>query len=220
MPSYTSHCPLCEARDTSLLFEGTLPARPYLQCNHCDLVFVPSQFHLNLEEEKAVYDHHENDHKDKGYRAFLKKLLTPLTEGIDPGTTCLDFGSGPGPAISTIMRELGHKCENYDQFYASQPLLLTKKYDLVTSTEVVEHLREPDEVIKLLFDCLTPEGSLGLMTSLQPKDKAFASWHYIKDPTHICFYSESTMAYIAEKYGRELKIIGTDVIIFGPAEHP
>jgi SAM-dependent methyltransferase len=219
MPPDAQRCPLCGDPHTTLIFEGTLPARPYLNCNHCDLAFVPSQYHLDPKEEKAVYDHHENDHKNKGYRAFLNKLLTPLTKGVAPGAKCLDFGSGPGPAISKILREQSHKCENYDQFYANQPFLLTKKYDLVTSTEVVEHLRKPAEVIKILFDCLTPEGSLGLMTSLQPKDKAFASWHYIKDPTHICFYSDATMAYIAEKYGREFKIIGTDVIIFGP-QHP
>jgi hypothetical protein len=42
---------------------------------------------------------------------------------------------------------------------------------------------------------------------------AFSNWHYIRDMTHICFYSKSTFNYLAERFKAELSFVANDVIL-------
>ncbi len=51
------------------------------------------------------------------------------------------------------------------------------------------------------------------MTKLVIDKEAFRSWHYIRDMTHISFYSRPTFEYIAEQFNAELTFISSDVIL-------
>jgi hypothetical protein len=62
---------------------------------------------------------------------------------------------------------------------------------------------------------LEPAGTLGLMTKLVIDQQRFAHWHYIRDPTHITFYSRATFQWLASSMDAELEIIGDDVILLG-----
>lgn len=137
-----------------------------------------------------------------------------MIENLPPASQGLDFGSGPGPTLSLIFEEAGHQCEVYDKFYADDKEKLKTEYDFISSTEVVEHLASPNEIFELLFSLLRPSGMLGLMTKLHTKNIDFGAWHYKNDPTHICFYSPTTMQYLANRFYKQLTIIGSDVILF------
>lgn len=206
----SSMCPLCEHRHIELYFSGS---REYWQCANCDLVFVDSSEHLSESDEKERYDFHENDPNDSGYRAFLNRLVIPLSERLPNASHGLDFGCGSGPTVSVLLAEQGHKVACYDKYYANDPSLLTQTYDFITSTEVFEHLREPGKELERLNGILKPGGYFGIMTKLLPPAEQFAKWHYKKDPTHICFYADSTFEWIAKQWNLSLKIIGTDVVI-------
>jgi hypothetical protein len=78
---------------------------------------------------------------------------------------------------------------------------------------VVEHLHDPYKVFKTLFAMLKREGWLGIMTKLVRDQLAFSRWHYIRDPTHICFYHLNTFEYLAQHYDATLNVIGSDVIL-------
>ncbi len=207
-------CPLCRRTRAILLDRSKI--RPFRRCLHCHLVFVPEAFHLSPKEEKAIYDFHENNPEDPGYRAFLSRLTTPLIDSLQSGDRGLDFGCGPGPAIAPMLQEHGIDVSNYDPFYANDARLLEHHYDFVTATEVVEHLRHPSIVFDQLFGLLKPGGILGLMTKTIPELNRFSDWHYTRDLTHIAFYHERTMMYLADRYQRRLEMPRSDVTIFYP----
>lgn len=210
MSETPSKCSLCEESQIKFYCSDT---RNYWQCGNCHLVFVDSSEHLNDPDEKERYDYHENDPNDPDYRAFLNRLITPLSERLPKGSQGLDFGCGPGPTVSVLLEEQGHKVACFDKFYANDPSVLTRSYDFITSTEVLEHLREPAKEIEWLIGMLKPNGYLGIMTKLQPPAEQFAKWHYINDRTHICFYADSTFEWLAARYNLSLEIIARDVVI-------
>jgi 2-polyprenyl-3-methyl-5-hydroxy-6-metoxy-1,4-benzoquinol methylase len=176
-------------------------------------VFVPTNCHLDPDSEKAQYDLHQNDLHDEGYRVFLSRLASPLMARLPPGASGLDFGCGPGPALAQILRDAGFKVALYDKFYAPDEGTLTRRFDFITATEVVEHLRRPGWELERLWSLLSSRGWLGIMTKLVRDPVAFAGWHYKNDPTHVCFYSADTWRWWAAHHGASLEIIGSDVIL-------
>lgn len=203
-------CPLCKSSDYTDYHRDK--RRRYLNCSRCDLVFVPSQYHTDREEEKRIYDLHENDPHDPGYRRFLSRLCDPLVERLDRDARGLDFGCGPGPALALMLEEKGHGMSLYDLYYFDNKEVLREPYDFITATEVVEHLRNPADVFKRLFGSLNEGGWLAIMTKLVIDRNAFSRWHYIQDQTHICFFSKRTFEFLAKQYRCELQFIDKDVI--------
>jgi len=201
-------CPLCQAA-AKVFYAGR-----YYHCDSCDLIFLHTDFHLSAADEKAVYDLHENSPDDPAYRKFLNQLIEPLLELQVAPATALDFGCGPGPTVSVMLAEAGLQVAIYDPVYFPDRTLLDETYDVITATEVFEHLSEPAKVITALLASLEDAGCLGLMTALHMGKKKFPNWGYKEDPTHITFYSEKTMQWIEDKYGLEITYLTNRAIIF------
>lgn len=206
-----AQCPLCLGGNNPVYCQDK--NRTYRQCQDCSLVFVPPQFHLSAVQEKAEYDLHRNDPQDPGYRNFLGRLFQPLRERLAPAAVGLDFGCGPGPTLSRMFTEAGFAVAIYDQFYADNRQLLQQKYDFISASEVVEHLRQPQQELDRLYSLLNKNGILGIMTKLVTDQAAFTSWHYKNDLSHICFFSRNTFTWLAAHWGAGLEIIGRDVIL-------
>jgi hypothetical protein len=209
-----SACPLCK---------GIVPYhrdkfREYLNCRTCSLVFVPPAQHLSATDEKACYDLHDNQTDDAGYRCFLGRLFTPLNQRLAPNSQGLDFGCGPGPALAKMFEEAGHSVALYDPYYAPDRFVLSARYDFITLSEVVEHMAEPGKVLDRLWTNLVPDGWLGIMTKRVRDQAAFAAWHYITDPTHICYFSEATFEWLTRHWSSmdmpaTLVTAGDDVVL-------
>jgi len=166
----------------------------------------------------ARYDLHCNSSSDDGYCGFLKRLFDPLNSRLSLHSAGLDFGSGPGPALSKMFEDHGHSMMLYDPFYADDPSAFETAYDFITATEVFEHLHEPGMEADRIWKCLKPGGWLGIMTNPVPADEAFADWYYIRDITHVCFFSNESFRWLAERWNAELTIIEPDVILFRKSE--
>lgn len=205
-------CPLCGEEKVSLYHRDRV--RSYHLCSNCCLVFVPQGFHLSTDKEKQEYDHHENSITDEGYLKFLSRFSTPFLDSLGSSKMGLDYGCGPAPALAMIIERVGHTVALYDPMYRDDLSVLVSEYDFISSTEVVEHFRSPQTEFTLLFDILRNGGLLGIMTKLVQNQTAFKSWHYIRDPTHVCFYSKETFFYIGKKFGADVSFIGNDVIFF------
>lgn len=205
------HCPLCAASHGRSFYKDLL--RQYLRCPQCQLVFVPEQYYLTCEQERAEYDLHQNSVEDAGYRNFLSRLAVPLAERLQPTAIGLDFGCGPGPALAAMLEEQGFQVALYDIFYQPDTSVLDREYDFICATEVVEHLHAPGQVLAQLWGMLTRRGYLGIMTKLVRDREAFASWHYKNDLTHVCFFSDQTWQWWARKNGASLERLGADVIL-------
>jgi SAM-dependent methyltransferase len=205
------NCPLCRAYDIAHFHRDN--RRDYYRCETCQLVFVPPDQRLSLQQEKAIYDLHQNNLHDEGYRRFLSRLYLPLAGRIKAGSQGLDYGCGPGPALAAMFIEHGFPMALFDPIYANQPEVLQPDYDFISCTEVVEHFATPECEFQRLFSLLVPGGWLGIMTKLVLDKQAFSNWHYKNDQTHICFFSKNTFQWLARQYQCRLELLGGDVIL-------
>jgi SAM-dependent methyltransferase len=208
---HAPHCPLCRGEHIDPFHEDD--NRIYLNCLNCGLVFVPRCDWPSDEAEKATYDLHENDPLDPRYRRFLSRFVSPLVERLKPNQKGLDFGCGPGPTLSILLEAHGHRVDLYDPIYHNDARVFDNTYDFICATEVVEHLRDPRVEFAALFKMLKPGGWLGIMTKLVKDKQAFRHWHYIRDMTHICFYSTGTFEDLAQRFDARLEIVANDVIL-------
>jgi 2-polyprenyl-3-methyl-5-hydroxy-6-metoxy-1,4-benzoquinol methylase len=210
-PPQTPACPLCACEELDAYFEDK--KRVYLRCRSCRLVHVPERYWLSHQDEKAIYDFHQNSPQDAGYRQFLSRLSVPLLTKLKPQQQGLDFGCGPGPTLSVLLEEQGHQVDLYDPYYRDDRTVFAKRYDFVCATEVVEHLQCPGDEFTTLFGLLRPGGWLAVMTKLVEDLNAFGQWQYIRDMTHICFYCEDTFHYISWRFDAELQFFDNNVVL-------
>ena len=213
-------CPLCgtpcEANENLPWWQDQF--RDYFRCEYCQLVFVPKSFHLSPEQEKACYDLHENNNSSVGYRRFLARMFDPIAARIAPAALGLDFGCGPGPVLAEMFVKAGFTMRLFDLYYANHPDVIDVQknaecYDFITATEVVEHLSDPHTVLNNLLALLRPGGVLGVMTKQVKDQESFKNWHYIRDHTHIAFFSRATFAWLAQQTQCRVEFLGADVVL-------
>lgn len=217
-----SSCLLCDTNKVKLFFvrrEGPLQGRSYYLCQTCKCIFVDPDQHLSLPAQKKIYDLHQNSPHSFGYLDFLNTLLQPLALYLSAGLDALDFGCGPGPAMPQLLARENVTTYLYDPLYANNPQVLERKFDVVVATEVVEHFSAVGKDWQLLHSLVKPRGILAVMTQFIPlRNKQFDAdifgrWHYLHDPTHICFYSEKTFAFLCENFGWEQLYLRKNVSI-------
>jgi len=192
-------CPVCLAPGVQPFMSAD--RRDYLRCETCMATFLDPRQRPSRDEEYAHYLHHENHPDDPGYRHFLSKLAVPLLERLPPASPGLDYGCGPGPALAAMLREAGHEMALYDPFFHPDAEALGRVHDFVTCTETAEHFHRPAEEFDRLMALVRPGGWLAIMTCFQTDDDRFANWRYRKDPTHVVFYREETLRYLADRRG-------------------
>lgn len=197
-------CPLCHSTRNQQFFQEA--EKDYWQCTNCQLVFLDPAQRLSKEEEQAYYQTHKNDPEDLGYRKFLSRLSQPLLEAVTAPAKGLDFGCGPGPTLSIMLEEAGFEMHNYDPLFFPEAGLLEDNYEVITCTEVLEHLHNPGKELSLLTRLLHSGGTLAVMTGFTPSAEEFERWHYRRDPTHVCFFGPATFQWIAEHFSLRLRL--------------
>ena len=197
-------CPLC--RYEPIREFSVVDSKTYWRCDVCHLTFLSSESYLSPEDELARYLLHENSPEDQRYREFLSRLTDHLIPKLPPGAEGLDFGSGPGPTLSVMLQEKGFSMDLYDPFFAPNTAPLERTYDFITCTETVEHFYQPAKEFHRFDRLLRHGGWLGIMTEILESDDDFANWWYHREPTHVCFYKQETMAWIATQYGWRVRI--------------
>lgn len=210
-------CPLCGCKETSFFCtrnDSGSGERHYFKCPVCALIFLLPAQRLSLEAEKSRYDFHQNNPADAGYLDFLSQLAEPLSLRLPKGAAGLDFGCGPGPAMSGWFRERGFTMEDYDPIYRPRLPLLEQSYDFITCTETAEHFYHPRREFLLLDRLLKPGSFLGVMTFILEEESRFADWWYPSDTTHVCFYQPRTLQWIAAWREWTLEIRSAQVAIF------
>ncbi len=204
-------CPLCASSEVRDYYADT--RRAYLCCSQCGLVYVPPKFFPSPDDEKKRYDLHRNSADDEGYVRFLSRLFSPLHQALRPGSSGLDFGSGPEPVLARMFEDAGHIVTRFDPWYAPDHSVFDRQYDFITLSEVAEHLRDPRSELDRLWTCLRPGGMLGIMTQPIVDRDAFPAWHYKNDLTHLCFFSPEAFAWLAASWQAELSIPEKDVFL-------
>lgn len=205
-------CPLCLSTFVDFYIEAH--KKKYFNCNKCGLIFMSPQYYLKPDDEYKRYQEHENNPNDPRYRQFLSQVSEPLSKILKKGSYGLDYGCGPGPTLSLLMKESGFSMENYDPFFFPEKHLLEKKYDFITCTEVAEHFFTPNKEFYQLFNMLKRDGVLAIMTEFFTEETVFKDWYYPRDPSHVVFYNKRVLEYLESLYSWELDIISNRVVFF------
>ena len=195
--------------------------RNYERCTHCFLIQLRRMECPRLDDEKAEYMLHNNDPYDPRYRRFLQGVTQAMIQWLRrekrASPNILDFGSGTGPTISVVLGEEGWKVDNYDPLFSPDRRLLEKKYDVISSTEVVEHFYDPRASWALLFSLLKKDGCLVVMTQASDRystSETFARWRYIRERSHVAFYHTKTMEWLAQNHGMHLSVVSPNIFWF------
>lgn len=210
-------CPLCQSPETHAVFEkndARLGRREYVQCPACKLIHLLPQYLLSHEDEKKRYDLHTNSPDERGYVEFLNQLVEPLCGFVPPGSSGMDFGCGPGPTVSVLMKERGYQVADYDPIYFPDNHCLSRTFDFITVTEVIEHFYDPHREMLRLDRMLRPGGHIGLMTYVYTDVPQFSAGWYHNEPTHVCFYHRETFEWIARWLGWKIEYLTGRVMIF------
>ena len=195
-------CPLCgSAGPISQVAAGPAASTCYL-CDRCRLIFRAPAELPDLAAERTRYLLHENGPQHPGYVAFLRQAIAPTLPYLRPGMRGLDYGCGPAPTLSGLLRDLGFDCADYDPFF--RPDLPEGRVDFVFATEVVEHFHRPGAEWPRMVGLLRRGGILTVMTELWTDVAALPTWSYATDSTHVCFYHARTIDFICLACGLEL----------------
>ena len=190
-------CHICN--EPTLMFIDEKHQMLYHHCRDCEYIFKDPSVYQKIEEQKARYDLHENEEDNEGYRAYFKRFLDFLLPAVRKPQNALDFGCGESSLLASMLEEEGIACDYYDPLYHPDGLLESKKYDLIVSTEVFEHLHQPREVFEDLVERLNVGGYLAIQTEFHPNEMgAFMNWYYTQDPTHIVFFSVKTFEVLSD----------------------
>jgi SAM-dependent methyltransferase len=206
-------CKLCLA--LACVPAGRNKHREFVHCPDCGLVFVPSEFWLSVEEERARYAHHDNAPSNAGYVKFLGQVAD-VVAGLAAGQArVLDFGSGENAVLVDILRQRGIDCAAYDPLYDKGQSALRGRYDVIVLCEVIEHLRDLRTEMRTLKDCLGPGGRIVVRTQCFPSVAGMTSWWYARDATHLNFFSERTLDHAAGLCGlRSRRTAEPDIFVW------
>jgi SAM-dependent methyltransferase len=176
------------------------------ECPYCEFIFKDSSIYPSYEDEKKQYDYHQNDEDNIGYVNYLNDFIQSAVFPFMKNGHILDFGSGPNPVLAKLLKnQYGYQVDIYDYYYHHDLDYKNRTYDMITSTEVIEHLRNPMNYFNQFHDLLNPKGYLSMMTLFHPKNQEhFFKWFYIRDITHVSFYTVKTIEVIAEKTGFDM----------------
>ena len=187
----------------------------YYHCKACEYIFKSPENYQDLETQKERYNLHENNTEDAGYVAYFQRFLDFTLPLVGKPKNALDFGCGRTSLLATLLEEEGISCDYYDPIYHPDTLKDNKKYDLIVSTEVFEHLHQPRDVFESLLEKLHSGGYLAIQTEFHSnEEEAFKNWWYPQDPTHIVFFRAETFKVLTEIYGcRFIKDNGKNMVI-------
>ena len=193
-------CKICGT--TTHTFHDALMQSDFFHCHDCQFIFKDRANYVTSTQELQQYQQHNNTFESTGYvqmfQSFIDVVVQPHKEEVK---TALEFGSGPGPVLAQLLRREGFEVDIYDKYFSPQKVYEHKQYDLITSTEVIEHIDDPLALFAFFKTHLRAGGYLGLMTQFHHNTpKSFLQWWYRKDPTHISFFRPHTFEVLAKKF--------------------
>ena len=144
---------------------------------------------------------------------MLQRVISLLKEYGRNLNRVLDYGSGPGPVMVDLLREAGYDATGWDPFFANDPATIgvgcgvgcaagaAPSFEAVVSVETFEHFAEPRLEMERIVGLLRSDGLLIVQTLFHHGPETIADWWYVRDPTHVAFYSHATLDWICQAFG-------------------
>lgn len=186
----------------------------FIRCPNCQLVFKDPSARLSKRDERSRYAQHDNRIDNPGYADFLTPAMNEVLKRKPVGSRGLDYGCGPGPVLAKLLNDAGYSTAHYDPFFFPERTNEQSALDFITCTEALEHFFNPGAELEILFQKLRPNGVLVLMTELYQEGELLEDWYYTRDPTHVSFYSDKTLHWIAGHFGGSLDTVSRRLHVF------
>jgi len=220
-------CPFCKIK-TNFLYrvDGFKKPLEIYQCPSCKLqmqdITNPDGFYTKDYFEGTAEYSYFDERKYFRYCEFVwKARLKTIKKFKPPPARFLDVGCSFGGFVKTALKE-GYDAEGIDispyvveecqkdeeiknRIFCSDLLhyIPNKKYDIITLIEVIEHLPEPNRILKKLYDLLNPSGLLIIQTAnfdgLQAKMQKNHYHYYL--PGHLFYYSKKNLTAFLKQAG-------------------
>lgn len=194
------NCKICN----NLIDKYYIDNNAYFYCPNCEGLF--KERILDDFNEKKRYDFHI---VDNNYIIYMNKFFHSIKSYLLPGLS-LDFGCGKIKALEYIFVSNNLKMYSYDKYYVDFNYK-DYKYDNIILNEVFEHIKEPYKLLEELKMLLNPGGRIIIGTNLHNNN--FNNWWYLRDSTHISFYSIKTFKILALKLNLKIIDIKSNLII-------
>jgi hypothetical protein len=207
------NCRLCEKNLVEKFCENS--TRTFYRCSNCELIFVPQNYFLSLEEEKARYDLHYNSIGNKGYVNYLETIVRIVSDSVPRNESIIDFGSGENAVLTELLKNNGYDCTAYDPLYGREVNQDRNSFDIVIACEVMEHLRDLRKELSLIRMLLKDSFRIIIRTQISPSNEQFLKWWYIQDLTHVNFFSLKSLEIISKMLDCDLEMTDkSDIFIF------
>jgi len=227
-------CAACGSSSSRLEFaapdpDGLSPA-PFeiVRCSDCLMVFVsprPAASDLGRYYAAGYYDKPGEDSGGAGRRLgrmFMVERCAKASRGLEPGRV-LDIGCGEGTFLAAMARRgwdawgVEVSAEGAARAAARPGLrvfnkrleecaLEPKSFDLITLWHSIEHVPDPEALLKAAGTLLKDGGRLFLaFPSAESWDfKLFGPrWFHLDPPRHLHYFSPKTMSALLERCGLE-----------------
>lgn len=229
-------CPLCDSGDYKKIY-CERASLGIVRCSKCDLVYVnprlkdPETLYWGevdkyLQEARLIFEGKAPHHRDKNYLADLKTIskFKPSGNFLDIGTNMGFFlrkarnrgwnlyGVEPSPALSEIARK--YFGLNVKTAFLADAKFEPDFFDVVTLTDVFEHLTHPGQILEEIRRILKPDGIVyikvpnGLFNLLKLKIAKFTKrlncYDIFDSYEHVLHFSHSTLKAILEKNGFQI----------------
>lgn len=198
-------CKLCESptdgfgRDTVL---GRHVAE-YRRCRNCGYLFVADPHWLEEAYATAITA------LDTGIVArnlwLADATCALLGLSLRDARRCIDYGGGSGMLVR-LMRDRGHDFHWYDAYSPNLLAIgfeaeLSRRYDLATAFELVEHLPDPWQGFRTLHR-LAPALLVSTELVPDPAPPPGRWWYYAPEAgQHIGFFTARALDVVAERLG-------------------
>ncbi|UCB57013.1 MAG: class I SAM-dependent methyltransferase [Candidatus Omnitrophota bacterium] len=248
------NCPLCnENKYRKIATEWGILG--IVKCKSCGLIYVnprlkePEKMYWGskdkyLEEAKLIFEGKQKSHRDVNYLTDLKKIekIKPTGNFLDIGTNMgmflrnarkrgwRLFGIEPSPALSEIAREK-FGLDIYTGFLHENKFP-DNFFDVVTMTDVFEHIAEPQEMLKDVHRIIKQDGLMFIkvphanfnLLKYSLYKKILHRFSFSQDifrdifdsREHIVHYTKETIIKMLDKGGFKVKAVEIDLPIQTP----
>jgi len=222
-------CNLCGEGEVTIISRRDRWLQPliYVMCRRCGLIFLrpmPNDDEVNDYYERHFWKRSQGaiEPTPKQIRRSMRDAesrLVNLAPLLKPGIRILDVGAGGGEFVALAERR-GFRAEGVepDVDYAryaqrtygvkihtgrlSQIGFGDRRFDIVTCSQALEHMRDPLGVLNRIHDLLAPEGHAFIWVPdlVEPNRWPLRTFH----PGHLFQFTHETLVMMAAKAGLAL----------------
>ena len=193
----------------------------FVECTWCHALQTTALDSLSWEEMKEFYQYEESyvpKSLNRANRAvrFLSRALKMFPQR---GKSLLSYGAGISPEPEMFAKQgwAVDTCDFGDNhtFTPQEFAGVSKKYNVITSMEVIEHFRHPKENLSEILKHLEPGGvfvaSTGLWSRL-PKDRRTPDWFYVNwaSEGHIFIWTLQALDMVAQENDCYVVVLGNN----------